>query len=68
MNLRQNTQPIKAVPAAVRDVWASRPEHRCYHEDGRGRCRSYATHAHRFPVLGVEWYCRSHTPNGATPP
>jgi hypothetical protein len=57
-----NPDPIRIVPAAQRDVWVSKPEHRCYWEDGRGRCRRYDTTPHRVEgtPLGIEWYCPLH--------
>jgi len=66
--LKINPDPIKVVPAAVRDVWEPTPEHRCYHEDGRGRCRRYDTKPIKVEVtreghssmVGVEWYCPNH--------
>jgi len=59
--LSQNTEPLKLVPAAQRDVWFRKSGWRCYHEDRRGRCTSYATRSYGdYPRN--EWLCERHAP------
>lgn len=68
-SLREDRSEIGLVPAAARDVWANQAKRkRCYHEDGRGRCRSFDTRAIRVEgsKMGVEWYCQPHAPSEAS--
>jgi hypothetical protein len=70
MSLRQNTDPIRMVPAAQRDVW-TRPAQRCQYEDGRGhgrgRCQAMNARVTRVGgrigmMEGLEYRCPRHTP------